>query len=209
MAKKDKNKRTEKNTSDYYKLKTGAVNKLVDTSNAPVVPESELRKYKSKGKINIPDWLKVVFIKFWFGGAACYFFLWGLGMYLADLELMIVISIGLGLVTDLMVNHLLHFIAPEKGYYDKWMMFPYKKFWTIFLNCVYAGIILFFVMYTYQMINLVANNIMNSDEKTIVLGVEPLLFGTFFMVYDLLFVGIKNLIKKIFIDANKRASKIK
>ena len=137
MAKKNKNKSVEKNASDYYKLKTGAVDKLVDTSNAPVVPESEIKKYKSGSKIRIPDWLKVVFIKFWFGGAACYFFLWGLS--LVGLDLIVVMSIGLGLVTDLLVNHMLHFIAPEKGYYDKWMMFPYKKFWTLFLNCLYSS----------------------------------------------------------------------
>ena len=212
MAKKSKNKSVEKNAADYYKLKTSSVEKLVDTSNAPVVPEEEIKKYKSGGKINIPDWLKVVFLKFWFGGAACFFFFWGLAQYLSsELDLMVVIAIGMGLVTDLLLNHMLRFIAPEEGYYDKWMMFPFRKFWTVFLNCIYAGLILFFIMNTYDFINRFMNYINGNvpGEEEIYLGVEPLLFGVFFMGFDLLFIAIKNLVIKIFRDANKKASGLK
>ncbi|MCH5204194.1 MAG: hypothetical protein J1F03_05555 [Oscillospiraceae bacterium] len=211
MAKKEKNKRVEKNASDYYKLKTGSVDKLVNPSEAPVVPESEIKKYKSgSGKFKIPDWLKVVFLKFWFGGAVCFFFFWGLAQYIQnEFDLMVVIAIGLGLVTDLLLNHMLHFIAPEEGYYNKWMMFPSKKFWTIFLNCIYAGFILFFIMNTYDIINRIINFSMGNEEAEIYLGVEPLLFGVFYMGFDLLFIGIRNTIVKIVRDANKKASGLK
>lgn len=205
MAKKNKSKQTEKNASEYYKLKTGAVDKLVDTSNAPVVSEKELKKFKSGGKIKIPSWLKVVFAKFWFGGAACYFFFWGLGMYLADLELMLVVSIGLGLVTDLLVNNLLHFFEPQKGDFDKWMLIPFRRWWTIFLNVLYSGVILFCIMNTYDIINRIIL-INNPDMTTLPLGVEPLLFGVFYMGFDMLFIGIKNTFVKIFRDAEKKTS---
>lgn len=209
MAKKNKNKRVEKNAADYYKLKTSSVDKLVDASNAPVVPDSEIKKFKSSGKLRIPDWLKVIFIKFWFGGAACFFFYWGLASYItSELDLMVVIAIGLGLVTDLLLNHMLRFIAPEEGYYNKWMMFPFKKFWTVFLNCIYAGVLLFFIMQTYDIINRIVNFYMETENE-IYLGVEPLLFGAFFMGFDLLFIGIKNTFIKIFRDASKKASGLK
>ncbi|MCH5196101.1 MAG: hypothetical protein J1F28_05275 [Oscillospiraceae bacterium] len=207
MAKKDKNKRVEKNAADYYKLKTSSVDKLVDTSNAPVVPDSEIKKFKSDGKIRIPDWIKVIFIKFWFGGAACFFFFWGLASYISsELDLMVVIAIGLGLVTDLFINHMLRFIAPEEDYYNKWMMFPFKKFWTIFLNCLYSGVILFFIMNTYDLINRIIMSTMTTEPETLPLQVEPLLFGAFYMGFDLLFIGIKNTFIKIFRDAKKNAS---
>lgn len=208
MAKKDKNKHTDKNAAEYYKLKTGSVDKLVNTDNAPVIPESEIKKYKSGGKIKIPGWLKVIFIKFWFGGAACYFFFWGLGMYLDDLDLMVVVSIGLGLVTDLLVNNLLHFLEQEKGDFDKWMLIPFRKFWTIFLNVLYSGLILFCIMNTYDLINRII--MMNNPElETLPLGVEPLLFGVFYMGFDMLFIGIKNTFVKIIRDAEKKASGLK
>lgn len=204
MAKKVK-KHTEKNAADYYKLKTGAVDKLVDSSNAPVVSDKELKKFKSGGKLKIPNWIKIVFIKFWFGGAACYFFFWGLGMYLADLELMIVVAFGLGVVTDVLVNNLLHFLEPEKGDFDKWMLIPFRKFWSIFLNIIYSGVLLFCVVQTYQFVN-EAFNAVNNTTGELYLGVEPLMFGVFYMAFDMLFIGIKNTFVKIFRDADKKAS---
>ena len=204
MAKKVK-KHTEKNAADYYKLKTGAVDKLVDSSNAPVVSDKELKKFKSGGKLKIPNWIKIVFIKFWFGGAACYFFFWGLGMYLADLELMIVVAFGLGVVTDVLVNNLLHFLEPEKGDFDKWMLIPFRKFWSIFLNIIYSGVLLFCVVQTYQFVN-EAFNAVNNTTGEMYLGVEPLMFGVFYMAFDMLFIGIKNTFVKIFRDADKKAS---
>lgn len=204
MAKKGK-KHTEKNAADYYKLKTGAVDKLVDSSNAPVVSDKELKKFKSGGKLKIPNWIKIVFIKFWFGGAACYFFFWGLGMYLADLELMIVVAFGLGVVTDVLVNNLLHFLEPEKGDFDKWMLIPFRKFWSIFLNIIYSGVLLFCVVQTYQFVN-EAFNAVNNTTGEMYLGVEPLMFGVFYMAFDMLFIGIKNTFVKIFRDADKKAS---
>lgn len=204
MAKKEK-KHTEKNAADYYKLKTGAVDKLVDSSNAPVVSDKELKKFKSGGKLKIPNWIKIVFIKFWFGGAACYFFFWGLGMYLADLELMIVVAFGLGVVTDVLVNNLLHFLEPEKGDFDKWMLIPFRKFWSIFLNIIYSGVLLFCVIQTYQFVN-EAFNAVNNTTGEMYLGVEPLMFGVFYMAFDMLFIGIKNTFVKIFRDADKKAS---
>ena len=210
MAKNEKKKHIDKNASEYYHLKKDAVEKLADTSNAPVVPEKELKKYKSGGKFKIPQWIKVVFIKFWFGGAACYFFLWGLGMYLADLETMLVVSIGLGIVTDILINHFLHFLEPQKGDFDKWMMFPQRKFWTFFLNIVYCGLIFYCIMQTYDFLNqIILINTGQAESNAIPIGVEPLLFGLFYMGYDMLFIGIKNTFVKIFRDANKKASGLK
>lgn len=203
MAKNNK-KSADKNASEYYKLKTDAVEKLADASNAPVVSEKELKKYKSKGKLKIPEWLKVVFIKFWFGGAACYFFIWGLGLYLKNLDFIVVVSIGLGLVTDLFINHFLRFLEPEKGDYDKWMLITVRKFWSVFLNIIYCTVIFFCIMYTYNTVNLMING--ETDDPVLFIGVEPLLFGLLYMGFDMLFIGIKNTFIKIFRDANKKAS---
>lgn len=205
----NKKKRVEKNAADYYKLKTDAVDKLADSSSAPVVPENEIKKYKSTaGKFKIPTWLKVVFIKFWFGGMVCFFFFWGLGIYVgSDFDLMVIIAVGLGLVIDLLENHLLHFLEPEKGDYDKYIMFYARKFWTLFANILYAGVLLFLVMQTYDKLNeliLFIQGIDPEETKEIPLGVEPLLFGLFVMGYDMLFIGIRNMFVKIFRDAEQK-----
>lgn len=206
MAKKTKKQQKEKPAAEnYYDLKVDAVDRLVNAKSAPKVSEKEIRKYTSKGKFHIPSWLKILFVKFWFSGAICYFFLWGMGLYLAGLDLMVVLAIALGVSTDLMVNHLLHSFEPEKGEYDKWMMIPFRKFWTIFLNVIYAGVLLYCVIQIYAVINTILVGDVNEAE-TVALGVEPLLFGIFYMAVDMLFVTIKNTLVKIFREANAKVN---
>ncbi len=189
---------------NYYDLKTDAVERLVNPGSAPQVSAAEIKKYTSKGKFNIPSWLKIIFVKFWFGGAVCYFFLWGMGTYISGLDLMAVLAIGLGILTDLMVNQLLHYFEPEKGAYDKWMMIPFRKFWTIFLNVIYAGILVFFIVQTYTVINTLIAGDVNTAE-IVAVGVEPILFGLLYMGYDMLFIFIKNTLIKVFRDAAGKA----
>lgn len=211
MAKKSKNKEEKtlseqsKGIENYYDLKIDAVEKLVNAKDAPEVSDAEIRKYKSGTKFRIPTWLKIIFIKFWFGGAICYFFLWGLGLYLDGLDLMFVLAIGLGVSMDLMVNHLLHYFEPEKGAYDKWMFVRVRKWWSFFLNIIYAAVVLYFVVQIYNTINTaIAGDV--STAKEVPLGVEPIGFGLFFMGVDMLFITIKNTFIKIFRDAEKKVS---
>ena len=86
MAKKLKRPPVEESraAADYYKLNIKAVDDLItaDVTNSPKVSEAELRKYRSGPKVRLSDTVKALLIKFWFSGAACFFFMWGLGMYL-------------------------------------------------------------------------------------------------------------------------------
>lgn len=206
MARKQKKGKNEKPTAgNYYDLKIDAVNRLVNAESAPEVSDAEIRKYKSRGKINVPTWFKIVFVKFWFSGAICYFFLWGLGTYISGLDLMFVLAVGLGMSMDLMVNNLLHYFEPEKGAYDKWMMVPFRKFWSIFLNVVYAGVLLYCIIWAYNVIN---TFLVGSIEtaQTVAVPVEPVLFGLLYMGFDMLFITVRNTIMKVFRDANAKVS---
>ena len=209
MANKQKGQKGEKkdkkpSTASYYDLKTDSIEKLVNAKNAPQVSDEEIRKYKSKKGFRIPSWLKIVFIKFWFSGAICYFFLWGLGTYLMGLDLLVVLAIGLGVSSDLLVNHTLRHFEPEKGAYDKWMMIPSRKFWTVFLNVIYSAVILFCVMQFYTLINTILVGPADTAES-VPIGVEPILFGLLYMGFDMLFITIKNGLIKIFKEANAKA----
>lgn len=203
MSKKQEQLSNEEQLRNYYDLKTDAVERLVNAENAPVVSEQEIRKYKGGWKRTIPTWVKILFVKFWFGGAICYFLIWGLGG-LNILDQFIIISIGLGVCTDLMVNHLLRFLEPEKGDYDKWMMVTVRKFWSIFLNVLYAGVVFFFIYQTYVVVNTMIYG--NPETAAGMVGVEPIIFGLLFMGYDMLFIFIKNMVVKAFRDAEKKVS---
>jgi len=214
MALKNKNSGTvkseeKKNTGDYYKLKTKAVEDLVsaDESNSPAVSKEELARYRSRGKIKLPEWVKAVFIKTWFAGAVCFFILWGLGIYVtAQLDMLFILGVALGIVNDILVNNIFRFYESTPGANNRWMMFPKKNFANFFFNIIYSFVILFCVYTLYNLINIAIIGATGADG-TIPFGVEPLFFGTFYMAFDMLFIGMKRTFIKIVEDAKKSVGK--
>lgn len=208
MAKNDKNipqrsSRQLREISDYYKLNTKAVEDLVgaNAENSPEVPKEELEKYRSKSGLHLPRWLKAVLLKAWFAGAVCFFIFWGLGLYLTNLlDMMLVFGLALGLVTDLLVNNIFRFAAQVSGENDGWMMFPKKGMGAFFLNILYAFFLLTCVYCLYQGINLAITSV-TGQADSVPVGVEPILFGLFYMGFDLLFLGMKHLALSILSDA--------
>ena len=193
---------------DYYKLNLKAVDDLVtaDESNSPKVSEAELRKYRSGPKIRLSETLKALLIKTWFNGATCFFFLWGLGTYLrSGLDQLVVLALALGAVTDLLTNNVFRFYARTPGANDRWMMFPQRAFYTLPLNLLYAGVLLFLVVTTYNAINAAIIGVTGAVD-TVPLGVGPILFGVFTTAWDTLLIKIKHTARNVLSDA-RRASK--
>ena len=144
-------------------------------------------------------------LKTWFAGMVCFFFLWGLGTYVSSqLDLLFIVGVALGFVTDLMTNNIFRFYAKTPGANDRWMMFPKKKYVSLPLNVLYAFLLLFCVVTTYNVINAVCLSVTGAQD-TLPLGVEPILFGVFTMGWDVLFLQIKRLARKIVADARQSA----
>lgn len=205
MAKsKDKKQTIEerKTAADYYKLHSEAVNDLATANeeNSPEVSEEELRKYRSGGKFKLSETVKALLVKYWFNGAVCFFFFLGLGNYLRDLlDQLFVLGFAMGIITDILVNNVLRFIAKPEGGNDKWMMIPKKKLSSLFLNIGYAFVVLFFVYMFFNLLNTILQKLGGS-----ILSVEPLLFGLIYLGFDLLFIGMKKMMKNIISDAKKK-----
>lgn len=191
--------------SGYYDLKKEAIKDLVeaDESNSPEVSEEELRKYTSSSKFHIAPWVKMLFIKFWFAGAVCFFFIWGLGIYMADvLDMLVVTGIAMGIVTDLLTNNALRFFEKVKGENERYIMVTKRGYISFFLNILYSCFVLFFVYSLYTLINGAVASATNQPNR-VVLGVEPILFGLFYLGFDLLFIEIKHFITDRFINSKK------
>ena len=197
-----------KKSENYYNLNTEAIDRLVNAEkNASKGPalKDPAKTYRSSFLDRIPNTVKALFIKFWFNGAICFYIIWGLP--LTDyVDLLVVLSIVIGMVTDILVNNILRFIETVPGENNKWMMFTKKKYWTFFANIFYAGIVFNSVVWFYNTINVIINSI-TGNADTIALGVEPILFGLFYMIFDILFIGIKNMLKSIINDAKDKVSK--
>ncbi len=190
----------------YYKLKTDAVDRLVNAEKK-TYPKSNAdpgKQYRSGALSRIPNWIKVLFIKFWFSGAVCFFIFWGLGLYVTNmLDMIVILAVVLGMVTDILVNNALRFSENFEGQNSRWMMFSKKKFWTFFANIIYAFIVLICVIWFYNIINVIANSMMGTEDKVFV-AVEPILFGLLYMLFDMCFIGIKNTAISIVSDAKRK-----
>ncbi len=201
-----KKKEAEEREIDHYQLNTKAVDDLVSASseNSPPVSEAELRRYTSGHHLNIPMSAKVVFTKFWFAGAACYFFLWGLGLYIpSELDLVFVTAIAMGFVMDILENNVLRFIEVVQTSNDKWIMVRSRGMKGLFLNVIYSCILMVCVWLTFNGINVAINSISGRTDM-VAFGVEPLGFGLVYMGFDMLFLGLRWSMGRILADAKKK-----
>ena len=195
-----------KDPADYYDLKTQAVDDLVTANeeNSPPVSAAELRQYRSGPRVKMADWVKVLLLKCWTGGMICYFFIWGLSTFtLNQWDHLLILGIALGLVTNLITNNILRFIAGTPGMYDRWMMFPGRKLWWLPFDILYALLLVLCVVMTYNGFNLLAAG--GAENASPVFGVEPILFGIILTLWDLLFLGMKRLCRQMLRDAKRKA----
>ena len=209
MARKKPEKEPDRSAAEYYRLNTQAVDDLVtaDVSNSPKVSRKELDKYRSGPKIHLSDWVKVILVKWWFAGAVCFFFLWGLGIVVPNREnQLIIVGLGLGFVTDLLVNKIFRYYEKTPGGNDRWMMVMKKGFISLPLNVIYAFVLLACIVGTYNAVNAVWLAA-SGQQDTIPVGVGPILFGLFATVWDLIFLGMKRTLKRIIADADKQVKR--
>lgn len=195
-------------TSSYYDLHTGAVEDLVSANpeNTPRYSKQELEKYRSgRKKWHLPEWLKVILIKFWFYGAVCFFVFMGLGMYVVNqLDMLFVAAIVLGMVTDLLINHFLRFTEKLPGGNARWIMVTKRGATGFLMNLMYGFLLLFLVVTVYNVLNSGITAMFAGVGEPPILHVEPILFGIFTTAVDTLYVTIRNTLRQIVRDARKK-----
>ncbi len=189
-----------KENQKNYDFKSKAVEDLT-SDDAPEYSREELERYRKSSRFHIPHIVWVLFWKAWFYGAVCYFVLWGLGLYIPGLlDMMFVLCVALGMVTDLLTNNVLRFIEKNPGDNDRWMFIPSTGTKGLFLNILYGFAIVFCTYTLYDALNRAVMAVTGSYD-VIYLGVEPILFGLFCMGFDMLFIAAKRLLGRIIRDA--------
>ncbi len=185
--------RERKAAADYYKLKTGAVDDLINANvtNTPEVSPAEIRKYKRASRFSIPEAVKYIFVKWWFAGVVCYFFWLGLG----DLQLtahVLVTGIILGMAMHALSNGFIRLKAEKPGSNDGWMLFPKPGIGWMLCNVVYGILLSLLSITLYAALELQS-------------AIGPILFGVFTVAWDGLFLLMKKLFTRILEDAKKNA----
>lgn len=190
-----------------YNLKSDAVETLAGTDREPVpeYSQEELDRYRSRKKVKMSQTVKAVLLKTWFAGAVCYFILWGLGTYVAGLDMLVILAVALGMVTDLLTNNVIRFFEDVPGGNDRYLMVRRRGVLGFFLNILYAAVLLLCVYTTYNLINLAIVAVTGATD-TVPLGVEPILFGLLTMGFDLLFLGARRMAVSMVRDAMASAA---
>ena len=87
----------------------------------------------------------------------------------------------------------LRFLERTKGAADEYIMVTVRGYASFPLNILYAFVVLFLVYCLYNIINLAIVTITGAAD-TVPLGVEPILFGLFYLGFDLLLIRLKHLL---------------
>jgi len=160
--------------------------------------KKEFDPYKTDFLGKIPTWIKALFVKWWFAGLTCYFVMFGIQSFMNGdpLDAIVLTGIVLGLVVELFVNPIFRYMEKGDREYDPYMMFPFpfKAYWTFFTNILYYVVVMLVVYFGFYFGLNELINYVNGTESVIAVGVEPLLFGTFCVIADMIFIGIKDLI---------------
>ena len=197
----------DKTAAEYYELKSDAVNELINanvTNTKPVDPK-ELKKYRRKSILNLPEGLKYFLLKWWFAGVVCWFFMIGLSPYgINTLDMIVIMGVVTGLLWDLPVNAFIRLKAETKDY-GRYMMFPKTGVAAGILNAVYGLALVFLTAETYTLVN----RIIFASGNTEMLSVGPVLFGIFTAGWDWILLRFKKLGGGMLADAKKSASGMK
>lgn len=172
-------------SSKYYGLNEEAINDLVNSSEEVELVINKKSLFKNLFKLS--------FIKFWFGGALCYFVLWGLGLYVSnDLDMFVLLIFVLAITSDFLLNPIIRYISSEGFKYNKYIFvnISYKKIYSLLFHILYSFVIVLSIYMTYILLNSFM-----FDGK---LGVEPLLFGLMYLFFDSIFVLLKNIFIRIY-----------
>lgn len=176
----------------------------------------EIRPYMKQGFLSrIPYSVKAIFMKWWFFGCGCFFVLWGLSNFFGgdtstnagiSMILAIVLALFNGVVTDLMVDNLLLLMDTDKRESQWYMMFHNGKLYSLFINIVYSFLVTFASVITIDLIAFALDQTIG-NAGPFENGVEPILCGIICLIFDLLFIGIKDLI--VYYVRKKKAKKTK
>lgn len=141
----------------------------------------------------IPGWVKVTFLKWWVAGAVYYFVGFGLLFTLTSfIDSVIYLGLLLGIVSEYIVNPVIRWMQKSLPNYEDHIIVLERGVKGLLLNILFGFLFSIIIAMTYVGINSLAIAIFSLEKSRIVLGVEPILYGLFYLAYNILFIKIKH-----------------
>ena len=175
-----------------------------------VKDESQLEQqnvYKMGAFSKVPTWVTSILLKYWAAAAAVFFSVVGgldIGLdfsetgedfyasLAADISTIIIIGLALALVMNYIVKPVVHMFNSSRDNTYKYLLINQKGFKAFFISLGYnmlLSIILYFVTVFLSSKGLILNLFGSTNY-----GIEPFTYGFCYLVVDLVFLTIKNLI---------------
>lgn len=161
--------------------------------------EKEIKKFqKSEIFSYIPYWIKALFLKYWFFGAVCFFIGMGIQGINGDIYALVA-GLTCGVLTDLVTDNILLMMDSDKKESRYYVIYKDKSIWSFLINLVYGLLLYFsceyfcaFIVSTY------------SESGGSWFLQEPLSQSLVLIVFDMVCIGIKDLIAYAILKKDKR-----
>ncbi len=155
--------------------------------------------YAVSGSYRFPLWLKACLAKWWFPGMVFYFIFFGLGRVGNQDLLIVVLGLAWGVVTDILLNHYFRDFSSPNHDYTKYILCGRKKsYFSLPINLVLGIVLSFLSAACIDIIVVILKNTGHTvDSDNFLFTYGGLIYPTFFLIFDLLLVFIRNMIGKL------------
>lgn len=153
--------------------------------------------YKSGILGRVPNWAKIAFVKWWVAGAIYYFV--GFNMpSISQTIIDIVFSMGLiaGVAGAFVLYPLIKYLCIPEEDYVKFIVIRSNSPLRIIFHVMYNWVVFAMIAFSYVGINAVINAAMHYDKGTASFGAEPILFGLFYILFDMALVKLVLVVRK-------------
>lgn len=154
---------------------------------------------------NIDDKYKILFFRWWFSAAVCFFIAWGLsfGEQESTFELIFFLGLAMAIGNLFIFNPIISsvFDIKRRGKIANKKMSERTILEGVFYflsECFKSMLAVYIVAWIYEGINLLINYIKQNPDNKIEFGIEPIMFGIIFTIIYLLLGLLWDLVIKLF-----------
>jgi len=163
--------------------------------------QQELHPYKHNFFSKISLSIRIPIIKWWFAGAIYYLIGWGLPQLKGSgIDTYVTMGLVIGLVNVTIIRFIIKEISPSTLIANKYISIRNKTVIRIPINVLYGMVISVLIAGTYDVSNRLINHLFDLGKDRIIIGTEPILYGILFIVFDSIWITIRNLAFKPTMD---------
>lgn len=156
---------------------------------------NELHPYKTSFFSKIPLKVRIPLIKWWFMGAIYYFVGWGLPQFRSSgIDTIFILGLIIGLVNITVLQYIIKELSVSPDVYNIYLSIRNKSVLRGLISVIYGWIIAALIATTYELLNRLFIIVFSLKENTVSIGVEPILFGILYVLFDGVWMLIRNFI---------------